>query len=220
MRPSIDSALGPAYSCRPFVGTARIAGFKLESQAHETHVSAQQSEARPHARLPCPYGDQGRPARAQAPPREGPRQTHALIHGRGLVRPADKQAFLQHSRQHRFSRQDRLPDSASFSRVFQKASRSGDEWFTVLCRSNNQRRARLGLAISKKSCNKAARRNRIKRIVRESFRRHRADLGGVDVVVMARPAAAAASNAELFASLDRHWQRLHRRTAREGERRG
>ena len=90
----------------------------------------------------------------------------------------------------------------------------------MLSRSNKERHARLGLAISKKACSKAARRNRIKRIVRESFRRHRAELGGVDVVVMATSAAAGASSDELFASLDRHWLTLRQRSSRGGARHG
>jgi ribonuclease P protein component len=103
--------------------------------------------------------------------------------------------------------------------VFEKADRSRDKWFTVLCRDNDSCEdydssgtklavgARLGLAISKKHCRKATARNRIKRIVRESFRHHQADLGNVDVVVINSPAAATATSRQLFDSLAAHWTR-------------
>lgn len=53
-------------------------------------------------------------------------------------------------------------------------------------------------------------RNRIKRLVRESFRQ--ADgLTGFDAVVMARPGAAAVANQGLRRSLDRHWAAIGKR---------
>jgi len=90
--------------------------------------------------------------------------------------------------------------------VFKKASRSRDKFFTVLCRDNKQETAKLGLAISKKHCRKATGRNRIKRLVRESFRHNKALLAGLDIVVLNQAAAAMATNDELTRSLNKHWQ--------------
>ena len=106
-----------------------------------------------------------------------------------------------------FTPGSRLAGAASFSRVFRKAERSRDKMFTVLCRANEEHKARLGLAIAKKHCRLATARNRIKRVVRESFRRHKAELAGLDIVVLNRPAAAQASNKQLFECLEKHWQR-------------
>jgi ribonuclease P protein component len=64
--------------------------------------------------------------------------------------------------------------------------------------------------VSRKICPRAVGRNRLKRLVRESFRRHQADLaseGGVDIVVLPSRYAASQSNEALGASLERHWQR-------------
>ncbi len=107
----------------------------------------------------------------------------------------------------RFGRQSRLLDARAYSRVFDKARRSRDDWFTVLCRQNDLEIARLGLAISKKNCRKAAARNRIKRLVRESFRLHQQELAGLDIVVMNKRSTADATNAALFDSLSGHWKR-------------
>ncbi|MGI9224948.1 MAG: ribonuclease P protein component [Woeseiaceae bacterium] len=107
----------------------------------------------------------------------------------------------------RFGKKDRLLNAAAFGHVFKKANRSRDKWFTVLSRENSGGGARLGLAISKKRCRKATARNRIKRIVRESFRHHRADLGDLDVVVINQAATTTATSRQLFDSLAGHWGR-------------
>ena len=86
--------------------------------------------------------------------------------------------------------------------------------FTVLCRANQAGTARLGLAISKKHSRRATARNRIKRIIRESFRHHSAELEGLDIIVMNAPNAERATNRELFASLDKHWQRCLMKSGR------
>jgi ribonuclease P protein component len=101
----------------------------------------------------------------------------------------------------------RLTDSDSFDRVFKKARRSRDKMFTVLTTDNSGQAARLGLAISKKHCRLASSRNRLKRIVRESFRHHRTALEGLDVVVMNLPGTHEAANGALFDSLKAHWEK-------------
>jgi ribonuclease P protein component len=99
-----------------------------------------------------------------------------------------------------------LLDAAAYGRVFKKAQRSRDKWFTVLCRPNAGGAARLGLAVSKKNCRAASGRNRIKRIVRESFRLNQAGLAGLDVVVINQPEARNGTNRQIFDSLHGHWQ--------------
>jgi ribonuclease P protein component len=51
-------------------------------------------------------------------------------------------------------------------------------------------------------------RNRIKRIVRESFRRNAGILGGLDVVVVSRPGISGADKVTLRKALDAEWVRL------------
>lgn len=68
--------------------------------------------------------------------------------------------------------------------------------------------ARLGLAISARAVPLATRRNRIKRLARETFRASRSDLPAADLVLQARSGAAGAAAAELRATLDRLFRRV------------
>lgn len=72
---------------------------------------------------------------------------------------------------------------------------------------NDTAQARLGLAISRKAARRAVDRNRLKRLIRESFRQQ-TGLDGQDVVVMAQPAARLEANATLSAHLNTLWHIL------------
>jgi ribonuclease P protein component len=81
----------------------------------------------------------------------------------------------------------------------------------VIARPNGLEHARLGLAVGVKAAGNAVNRNRIKRLVRESFRSRQLALAGLDLVVNARPAAAKAANAEISASVATLWNRIAQR---------
>jgi ribonuclease P protein component len=109
-----------------------------------------------------------------------------------------------------FPRSVRLTQSRDYQRVFSGAKRLGDRHFTVLATPNTLGHARLGLAVSRRNAPRAVDRNRLKRLVRESFRCQRGELAGYDLVVLSKPAAVAASNEVLRRSLAQQWQRLRR----------
>ena len=111
-----------------------------------------------------------------------------------------------------FSRQARLLQSREFQHVFNNTDcKSVDSLLVVLASRNEYGYARLGLAISKKKINKAVARNRLKRIIRESFRHDQRHVQAVDIVVMAQPRALEATNQQLFDSLQNHWKNLKNR---------
>lgn len=86
--------------------------------------------------------------------------------------------------------------------------RINDRWLTAATRANAMDHARLGLAISARAVPRATDRNRLKRQARESFRRHRAGLPALDIVVLARSGAGAAPRAELGSAFERLWDKL------------
>lgn len=64
------------------------------------------------------------------------------------------------------------------------------------------------MAVSRRVSKKAVVRNRIRRTVRESFRLNRAGLPSLDMLLIARSAAADCSNADLRTDLANTWRRL------------
>jgi ribonuclease P protein component len=64
------------------------------------------------------------------------------------------------------------------------------------------------MAISRRHARTAVERNRIKRLVRESFRQRRRELPPLDIVVMLRRDTAGTSRATLGSGLDRLWHLL------------
>jgi ribonuclease P protein component len=76
--------------------------------------------------------------------------------------------------------------SADFRRVTRRGRRGQSQHFLIfLLRRDDARPARLGITVTRKVGN-AVRRNRIKRLVREWFRRRQRDLGACDLVVIAK----------------------------------
>jgi len=111
----------------------------------------------------------------------------------------------------RLTRDRRLRKAAEFSRVFARPQRVHSESFTVLARENERSEPRLGLAIAKRRIRRASDRNRLKRLVRESFRHHASELSGLDIVVMAKTGAENKENAAIFHELEGLWQKLRSR---------
>jgi ribonuclease P protein component len=110
---------------------------------------------------------------------------------------------------YRFPRQVRLLNSNDYQRVFQNAHcKSSDRYLTLLAHRNQSGLPRLGLAITKKKIKTAVARHRIKRLVRESFRRHKQLLSGLDIVVMGSTPAMDIPNHKLSEQLEKHWHRL------------
>ena len=62
--------------------------------------------------------------------------------------------------------------------------------------------------MAKKRIRRANRRNRVKRLVRESFRENQDRLAGLDLVVVALALADREPGAVLRGSLERHWTKL------------
>ena len=116
----------------------------------------------------------------------------------------------------KFSKTKRLTNSKDFNEVFNapQQQKSTDCYFTVLghfyCNKENSQKLRLGIVVAKKKVKLAVRRNRIKRIIRETFRLlNDSNLAkSCDLVVIAKDKADLAVNKDLFLSLNKHFQRI------------
>ena len=81
-----------------------------------------------------------------------------------------------------FSRELRLLTPTQFKNVFEQPFRASTPEITILARKNNLEHPRLGLTVAKKHLKRAHDRNRIKRLVRESFRLSQHNLPSCDFV--------------------------------------
>jgi ribonuclease P protein component len=84
-----------------------------------------------------------------------------------------------------FDVKSRLRSSIEFKRVFRLGKKLHGPIFRFIYIKNQEDCARVGLAIPKKIVRTAVIRNRLKRLVRESFRHYQAAIKGYDVVVIA-----------------------------------
>lgn len=109
----------------------------------------------------------------------------------------------------RYPRRVRLLNSAQFKAVFDHAdARVSWRELLVLARANGLDHPRLGIVVGKKNCRLASSRNRIKRLIRESYRQRLDELAGLDIIVLARRGIAELDNATISGSLAKSWTRL------------
>ena len=73
------------------------------------------------------------------------------------------------------------------------------------------------MAIAKKRAKRAVDRNRLKRLVRESFRHNHERLARFDIVVMNKDITAATDNKLLVKSLDTLWSKAIKRIGTPGK---
>jgi ribonuclease P protein component len=107
-----------------------------------------------------------------------------------------------------FSRELRLLTPTHFEYVFNKAIPSVSPQLTLLARYNTSDNPRLGITLAKKRVKYAHDRNRLKRIIRESFRLERHSFPNIDIVVVGKTGLDKLSNQELFILLSKLWKKL------------
>ncbi len=110
---------------------------------------------------------------------------------------------------YRFPRRAHVRASSEFSRCFASGQRASGRYFRCLfLRADPDDAAalaagaRLGMAVSRKVDKRAVERNRLRRLIREWFRRRRRRFAPGDLIVTGKPEARGISAEQLFFDLD------------------
>jgi len=114
----------------------------------------------------------------------------------------------------RFPPSCRLRKPREFKLVYASGRRLGTEFFTLSAQPSASGGARLGMSVAVRTMGSAVERNRVRRLIRESFRLQRYRLPALDLVVGVRSTVRAADPAQLRASLEQLWQKLAVQSAR------
>ncbi len=113
----------------------------------------------------------------------------------------------------RFSKTQRLLIPSEFQFVFAQADvKAANGELLILARYSQGDIPRLGLVIAKKNIRLAVQRNRIKRIIRETFRHQ--SLPALDILVLARKGADRLDNTQLHRALNKLWSQLQQRAVK------
>jgi ribonuclease P protein component len=112
---------------------------------------------------------------------------------------------------YQYNRESRLLTPDHFKTVFSKPIRFHSQYFTVLIRENSIKNNRIGFAVAKKKVKLAVQRNRIKRLVRESFRLNQHNLPTVDMVIMAKSGIDLLDNKIITEQIEKIWRKIIQR---------
>jgi ribonuclease P protein component len=105
-----------------------------------------------------------------------------------------------------FTHRDRLLNASQFTRVFNQATKSSSEFFTILSRENTEDQPRLGIVVAKRRAKRSVDRNIIKRIIRESFRLNKAALPKNDFIVILKRPIKTIKRANLRQQMETLWK--------------
>lgn len=100
---------------------------------------------------------------------------------------------------------------AQFKSVFSNPIKASSAEITLLAIPNSEQHPRLGLTVAKRYVKRANQRNRIKRIIRDSFRLNQHDIPHLDIVVLVRNGVMEMENAEINKLIEKLWRKLSHR---------
>ena len=108
-----------------------------------------------------------------------------------------------------YSRKYRLASKQEVQSVFaarpKKVSR---QYLLILYTPNQLDYARLGIIAGKQHLRRAVDRNRVRRVIRESFRQTKAALSGLDLIVLIRSSCSKVETKTIRNDIDHLWQTI------------
>lgn len=108
-----------------------------------------------------------------------------------------------------FTKSLRLLNAHDYKNVFDNNEwKVSNQYFLMLVKSNPDNHPRIGLIIAKKNVKLAVQRNRMKRVIRDSFRHQQHQLPAVDIVIMVRKGIDSLDNQEVHSMLNKLWKKL------------
>jgi len=120
-----------------------------------------------------------------------------------------------------FGKNRRLLGASDFQPVFNSARfKVSCQHLLVLALPASVDFSRIGLVVAKKNVRRAVDRNRVKRILRESFRHNQGLLPAVDIVILARSGIGTLSNEDLRQKIEKLWRDLIQKSGRPTPREG
>lgn len=108
----------------------------------------------------------------------------------------------------KFTKLQRITQRSEYQSLSKTAKKFKSPYWIILNQRNQLDSARIGITVSKKCAKLAVDRNRIKRLIRESFRHYYQLLPNIDIVIIARWPVKNLSNEELRNDLDKQWEKL------------
>ena len=108
-----------------------------------------------------------------------------------------------------FPKSIRLLNAKDYSDVFSSVDlKISTQFFLCLAKKKTRSYPRLGIIVAKKNVRLAVNRNKIKRLLRESFRTHKHDIPSYDVVMLAKHSSSQADAEKLSKELQYVWRKL------------
>ena len=156
---------------------------------YETNLSAEQYQKKKDPRF---SGAHGNPRGSQCPQTTARQGAQAVDRHRAPKAGADlvTEDGMSPRGAQRLPKTARLRKRAEYLRLSRTGASVQSTNFVIITKINDRSECRLGVTVSAKVGNSVIR-NRIKRWVREYFRRHRAELPcGIDILIIARKTAA------------------------------
>ena len=102
-----------------------------------------------------------------------------------------------------------MAEKLNFDRILSSSTVSEDKYFAIFYAPNKAPRSRVGVSTAKRIVNKATKRNKLKRLIKNSFLGGLKRKEGVDVIVRVKhQASRVADDKILLQSLTNHWQKI------------